>query len=196
MEHVSGGAVPGVVPGVVVDLDDPKRLGRVKVTFPDLGDVPSDWCRIVTPSAGGGRGVMFRPEKGEEVMVCFERGDPRAPYLLGGVWNQTDKPPTDPDPVANDIRSITSRSGHVITLDDTKGKEKIEIVAHGGKQKVIIDTAAPKITVSAEAGDVEVSAAQGDVTLHGRTVNIKADQQLTLDCQGQVKVSGSTIQLN
>jgi uncharacterized protein involved in type VI secretion and phage assembly len=179
MEHVSGGAVPGVVPGLVVDLDDPKRLGRVKVTFPDLGNVPSDWCRIVTPSAGGGRGLMFRPEKGEEVMVCFERGDPRAPYVLGGVWNQTDKPPTDPDPVANDLRSITSRSGHVIRLTDTDGQERIEIIDASTSNSLVINT---------KDNSIEIKAA-GDVT-------IEAGGKLTLKAQAQLVIKGQTVDIN
>jgi hypothetical protein len=32
------------------------------------------------------------PEKGDEVLVAFEKGDTRSPYLIGNLWNTNDKP--------------------------------------------------------------------------------------------------------
>ena len=83
----------GIVIGVVADLDDPERLGRVRVKLPHLNDEVSDWSRQATPMGGRDRGLFFRPEVGDEVLVAFEHGDPDRPVVIGSVWNADRRPP-------------------------------------------------------------------------------------------------------
>ena len=52
----------------------------------------------------------FLPEVGDEVLVAFERGDLRFPYVLGSLWNGKDKPPSTNDDGKNDVRMIHSRA--------------------------------------------------------------------------------------
>ena len=74
----------GVVVGLVTNNQDPDKLGRVKVRFPWLGDSDeSAWARLATPMAGKDRGLYFLPEVDDEVLVVFEHGDLRFPYILG-----------------------------------------------------------------------------------------------------------------
>jgi uncharacterized protein involved in type VI secretion and phage assembly len=177
-----------IVIGIVADLNDPERLGRVRVTYPYLDDRMSDWARLVTPMAGGGRGIFFRPEKGDEVLMGFEHGDPRRPYVLGALWSKVDKPPLKSDePTKNNLREIRSRSGHVVRFDDTAGKERIELIDKDGARKVIIDSASRKIQVVCDSGDVEVSAGAGSVKVNATTVEIVAS--------GSVKIEGSTVEV-
>jgi uncharacterized protein involved in type VI secretion and phage assembly len=201
-----------IVIGVVADLNDPEGLGRVRVTYPYLNDQLSDWARLVTLMAGGGRGAFFRPEKGDEVLVGFEHCDPRRPYVLGGLWSTVDKPPVKNDqPTKNNVRQITSRSGHVLRFDDTQGQERIELIDKNGARKVIIDSASQKIQVICDSGDVEVSAgkgkvkvnattveivASGGVTIEGATVEVKAKTSLTIDGGISTTVKGKTVNIN
>jgi len=46
-----------------------------------------------TELAPGAPGQVFRPSVGDEVVVSFEHGDVRSPYLIGGLWN-AEAPPT------------------------------------------------------------------------------------------------------
>jgi hypothetical protein len=48
-------------------------------------------------TAAGSRGQVFQPSTGDEVLVSFEHGDARAPYLIGGLWN-AEAPPTSAAP--------------------------------------------------------------------------------------------------
>jgi uncharacterized protein involved in type VI secretion and phage assembly len=113
--------INGVVIGIVKDLDDPKKLGRIKITFPWLPETnQSFWARIATTMAGANRGTWFMPEKEDEVLVAFERGDPDHPYIIGFLWNGEDKPPkpidqSQPNP---NIRMIRSVNGHEIEIYD------------------------------------------------------------------------------
>ena len=70
---------------------DPAGLGRVRVKYPALGDDTEGWwARIAAIAAGDERGVLMMPQPGDEVLVGFEHGDPRRPYVLGVVWNAKD----------------------------------------------------------------------------------------------------------
>src|SRR5207249_5265643 len=85
------GKIYGAVVGVVSNIGDPDSMGRVKVRFPWLKeDDESRWARLVSFMAGPDRGAVFRPEVGDEVLLVFEHGDMRFPYILGAVWNGKD----------------------------------------------------------------------------------------------------------
>ena len=86
-------APPGAVVAVVDDVNDPEQTGRVRVRFPWLDDqYVSGWARTVQAGAGKERGALVLPEVGDEVLVVFEQGDFRRPYVLGGLYNGVDKP--------------------------------------------------------------------------------------------------------
>ncbi|QMU78009.1 hypothetical protein GXW83_22240 [Streptacidiphilus sp. PB12-B1b] len=84
----AGGAspvrIPGLVCAIVDDIGD--SHGRVRLTMPWLSpDVRTDWAPVVQFGAGRRSGAMFLPEVGDAVLVGFEFGDPRRPYVLGGL---------------------------------------------------------------------------------------------------------------
>ena len=84
--------INGMVCGVVTNNTDPENLGRVKVTLPWLSPTfETDWARVVQFGLGRQSGAMFLPEVGDEVLVGFEFGDPRRPYVIGGLINQNTK---------------------------------------------------------------------------------------------------------
>ncbi|WP_052434077.1 phage baseplate assembly protein V [Streptacidiphilus melanogenes] len=76
--------VPGLVCAVVDDIGDDHA--RVRLTLPWLSpDARTDWAPVVQFGAGRRSGAMFLPEVGDQVLVGFEFGDPRRPYVLGGL---------------------------------------------------------------------------------------------------------------
>ena len=187
----------GVCVGIVNDLNDPDNLGRVRVKFPHLGEKLSDWARPVSLMAGNERGTFFRPEVGDEVIVIFEHGDPRFPYIVGSVWSRTDKtPPQGGSATDNNWRIIKSRSGHIIKLNDKNGAETIEIIDKDGSHKVVIDSANKKIKVTCDNGDVEVSASQGTVKIDAMTVEVKSSGNMSLEATGTMTIKGATVNIN
>jgi uncharacterized protein involved in type VI secretion and phage assembly len=82
----SGIEVPGVTPAIVVANDDPQGMFRVKLRLPWMGDdFQTDWARIVLPYGA----APAYPEIGDEVLVAFERGDVRYPYVLGRLTTRS-----------------------------------------------------------------------------------------------------------
>jgi phage baseplate assembly protein V len=201
--HQRDSRIHGVVIGVVTNNKDDQGLGRVKVRFPWLsGAVESHWARVATPMAGNGRGLYSLPEVDDEVLVLFDRGDVRFPFVIGALWNGKDKAPSSNSDGHNSERVIKSRSGHVIRLTDESGAEKVEIVDASGKNRVVIDTAANAVTVSAETR-VVLSAPHGDVRIEARQLAIAVDSAkvevkdaLAIHAGGALAITGQTIDLN
>lgn len=82
------GVLDGVVCGVVSNCADPLGKGRIKVTLPWLSpDFETDWAPNVQFCSGQRGGAIFMPEIGDEVLVTFEFGDVRRPYVLGAMMN-------------------------------------------------------------------------------------------------------------
>jgi uncharacterized protein involved in type VI secretion and phage assembly len=200
--------VYGVVIGIVTNNDDPDGLGRVKVRFPWLSDTDESWwARIAAPMAGNGRGALFTPEVDDEVLVAFQHGDVRFPYVLGALWNGKDAPP-ESKPLDGDgkvvKRVIKSRSGHVIRLDDTDGDEKIEIIDQSGKNRIVIDTGKNTITIQADS-DILLQAAQGKVAIEGQSIELtstakdiklESSGNLDLKASAQSNLKGSVVNIN
>ena len=74
------------------------EYGRIKVHFPwdranGRDENSSCWVRVAQPPGGLGRFVL--PEIDDEVLVSFEHGDLRRPYVLGSLWNGDDLPPQE-----------------------------------------------------------------------------------------------------
>jgi len=97
----------------VLDVEDPRKLGRVKVNFPWMDPEHStDWVRIATLYGGPGKGSFFIPDVGDEVLLAFEHGNPRVPFIVGALWNGKDQPPA----LAVRERRLQSRNGHRIRM--------------------------------------------------------------------------------
>jgi len=198
----------GVVVGLVTDNQDPEGLGRIRVRFPWLSSTDeSSWARMATPMAGKDRGIYFLPEVEDEVLVAFEHGDARFPYVIGALWNGKDAPP-ESAPVSSGgqvvKRTIKSRSGHLIRLDDTDGAEKIEIIDKQGKNSVVLESSANTITIKAD-GDITLESAQGKVTLKGQSIEVQSTGQdikieatvnLDLKARGQSNLKGALVNIN
>lgn len=190
----------GVTVGVITNNKDPDKLGRVKVKFPWLSDqVESHWARIVSPMAGKERGIYFLPEVDDEVLVAFEHGMVEFPYVLGALWNGKDKPPLTNENGKNDVRTIKSRSGHVITLDDTKGEEKIIIRDMTKKNEIVIDTKTNTLTMKVEKdvtietkGKISLKSSGGDLEIECNNLKVQAKQNCEIKANTNVTVQANS----
>jgi uncharacterized protein involved in type VI secretion and phage assembly len=147
----------GVVPAVVESLKDEDKLGRVQLRYRWMSkkEPTSPPARIATALAGGERGLQFMPEVGDEVLVAFEQGDPRSPYIVGFLWNGKQKPPRQKP----ELRTLKTVSGHVLEFDDTKGKEKISLLFKGGEPSIVLDAKAISIKFS-DKSYIELTASE------------------------------------
>lgn len=185
----------GAVVGIVTSTADPKRLGRVRVRLPSLGNIASDWIRVAVPLAGKSRGMFFIPDVNDEVLIVFLNGDVRFPFVIGGLWNATDPAPVDNGNGENNLRMIRSRSGHAVIFDDTQGKETFTFVDATGKNSLVIETGTNTVTISAEQ-DITLSAPKGTIKLAARVLELTSAETATLAATGDLKLSGDHVDIN
>ena len=201
----ANGRMFGVVVGIVSNNQDPDGLGRVRVYFPWLADnAESSWARVASPMAGEGRGVYFLPDVGDEVLIAFQHGRPKAPVIIGALWNGKAKPPANNEDGKNAVRVIQSRSGHLVRFDDTDGAEKIEIIDKSGNNKFVIDTKSNTVTIAAD-GDLVIQSTNGKVALSGKTIEVKStggeiavtsQVALTVKAEANLTIKGATVNIN
>jgi phage baseplate assembly protein gpV len=192
----------GLMIGIVTDINDPNKLGRVKIKFPWLTtEHASDWARVAHSGAGAGRGLLFMPEVNDEVLVGFEQGDMLTPYVLGGLWNGKDTLPGDAAKVIKngkvEQRLICSRAGHQIILDDSEQNGGITVIDKNGN-KLEIRSQNNTLTITAK-GDISVSTdanlslkSGGNLALEATgNLSLKANANLTAEAGAQAGIKGT-----
>jgi uncharacterized protein involved in type VI secretion and phage assembly len=186
-----GGLFYGVYPAIVSDIKDPDGQGRVRVRLPWSPDADGAayeaWARLATMMAGNNRGSWFIPDVNDEVLVAFEGGNPRRPYVVGMLWNGTDAPPASMDGGGrNTTKLIRSRNGVKITLDDSDGQEQLVLETPGGQ----------KITLKDGPGSVEIVDSNGNsIKLESAGVTVTAAAKVTVNA-ATVEVSAGTVTVN
>ena len=162
----------GVYTASVLDNRDREGLARVLVRVSGVSET-GIWARLATMMAGRDRGTLFIPEVGDEVLVAFEQGDQRAPYVIGSLWNGKAKPP-----VADaSTKLIRSRGGVTLRIDEKASS-------------LVIETAAgQRITLQDGEGTVRLEDQNGNsVTL--------ATAGITVTASAKVTVNASTVEIN
>lgn len=203
-----GHGAPGARPAIVTNVEDPDRLGRVKLKYPWLSDdFETGWARVMQVGAGPERGLLWYPEVGDEVLVEHLDGDATLPIVVGGLFNGSDVAPfsgfDDHGDGRIDKRGMRTRIGHEVYLDDTAGEERIQIKTADGAVSVLLDQAGHKIVIECD-GKVEITStgdasvrSQGNVTVEAQgNAEFKAGGNLTIDASGRIAISGSMIALN
>ncbi|MGH8899276.1 MAG: VgrG-related protein [Egibacteraceae bacterium] len=204
----NGRPIAGVVNATVTDVNDPDQLGRVKLMFPWLSDTyVSDWTRVTQPGAGPDRGAMVLPEVNDEVLVSFEQGDIRRPYVVGGLHNGIDKPKlgdglVDSSTGAVRRRGFVSKKGGMLIFLDDDSDEGVALLTGDKGYRIALNKTKTTIHIASN-GKVEIEGAQ-DVTIKaGGNLKVEATGSLELkgakvsvNANGPVEVKGNPIELN
>lgn len=198
-----GGTFYGVYVAQVVDIVDPDGQGRVRIKLPwspdGGGGEYQAWARLATVMAGNNRGTWFIPHEGDEVLVAFNAGDTRHPYVIGCLWNGHDEPPESMDGAGNNYaKTIRSKNGVRVSLNDQDGQESLTLETPGG-QRVVLKDGPGEIDIDDSNGNSVKLSSSGvtvdtslNVTVNATVVQVKA-ASISVDCpfssfSGVVKV--------
>jgi uncharacterized protein involved in type VI secretion and phage assembly len=163
----------GLYPAIVTDVVDPDTLGRIEVKLPWLGADGADvraWATLLTPYADDDQGFEALPSVDTQVVVGFEAGDPRRPYIVGSCWNGKEKPP-EAAAAPNNKRLIKTRAGSLLEFDDTDGAAKITLSMKSG-HKLVMDDSAQEMKLTHSNGCTMTMDAAGNVKI---TANVNVD---------------------
>lgn len=210
----------GLVCGVVTSLKDPDKKGKVKVALPWLSpSYESDWARVVQLTAGPRTGAMFMPEVGDEVLVGFEFGDARRPYVIGGLINDNSKfAPMDSAVNGSGTvvgRGLASPAGNTLMFNDElppgppgaapPTTSSITLGTGDGNLALAIDQVAGTVTLTCKpappksktpAGTVSIDCSgAGKIEIKGGSggVKVESDGQLELTGKLGVKITSNAM---
>ncbi len=166
----------GVYPAIVANIVDPDSLGRIEVSLPWLGGDGKDaraWATLLTPYADDGQGFEVLPATGTQVVVAFEAGDLRRPYIVGSCWNGRESLPVSPE-AANNKRLIKTRSGSQLEFDDTSGAAKVTLSMANG-HKLVLDDSTQQVKLTHANGCLITFTASGQIQIQANsTVEVQA----------------------
>ncbi|MRX41393.1 type VI secretion system tip protein VgrG [Flavobacterium sp. LC2016-23] len=210
-------AIKGLHTGIVTQLEsDPNGEDRILVKIPIINNEEQGiWCRVASPDAGENRGIFFRPEIEDEVIIGFINEDPNNAIVLG-MLHSSGKPAPITAADANHQKGIVTRSEMKVLFDDEKKSIGIEtpagkkITLDEDKGVIIIeDENSNVITIDSKgikmesAGNIELKAT-GDVKIEGTNVSVSASAQFKAEGSAGAEVSsgatailkGSIVQIN
>jgi hypothetical protein len=157
--------------------------------------------------AGPDSGALFLPEVNDEVLVAFEFGDVRRPYVVGGLYNGQDKPRLGDGLFDNGKvkrRGFVSRKGHRLVFFDDDGDSGIALLTGDGKIRVALKETGSEIHVYCE-GKVQIEAKDAISITSQQGIEVAAKGSLALKGEkgvsiqsgsGMVELKGQTIKLN
>ena len=204
----AGGLLPGAIglhTAIVTDNEDPEGEFRVRVKIPFINaDDDGVWARVALPDAGNTRGLYFRPEINDEVLIGFLFDDPRQPVVLGMLHSSALPSPLKPSN-DNHQKGYTSREKLILLFDDEKKEVKIETP---GGNKVTISDDKKGITMEDQNGNkiemnnsgIKISSqtaieitAQTDLKLTGMNLTLAGNASLGMSGSGSSKLESSGI---
>jgi phage baseplate assembly protein V len=196
----------GVTVAQVINNVDSTGQGRVQVRLPWLPSL-QPWARVAVLDAGMARGTYFIPQIGDEVLVAFNHGDVREPYVIGGLWNAQDRPPAllPTDPVNK--RIIRTPLGHEIEFDDALQSITISTIT---QQKITIDPTSIKLSTTGNtasltldvAGNVSIQATTSielkapSITIQGTSVDIQGAATASIKGGSACEIQGGIVKIN
>ncbi|WP_099069116.1 type VI secretion system tip protein VgrG [Nostoc linckia] len=175
-------AIHGLQIGIVENYeDDRQQQFRVKVRIPSIEKDGIIWARLASVDAGNERGIFFRPELGDEVILGFINDDPRQAIILGAVHSEKNAlPPDFTVTQENNKKGIVTKKSLKILFDDEK--KLIEISTPNGNSLKLSEEA-QGINLVDENGNTMTMNAQGlklespeDITLQGKNIIIKGTE--------------------
>jgi len=202
--------IPGLACGIVTDIGDDHA--RVRLALPWLSpQAQTDWAPVAQFGAGKRSGAMFLPEVGDEVLVGFEFGDPRRPYVIGGLVTQQSGYSLGGSPIKKGAgaadtsvarRGFISASGNGLVFHDEMGedpKPQVSQIALGtgdGKLGLGIDLVQGSLELTCNpsdpSGQLTIKCGQAGtvniVTGQGGTVTIDGGDSLTLKAATSITV--------
>ena len=178
----------------VLSNADPEGKGRVRVRMNwQTNGMQTGWVRVMTPDGGSSddvksnRGFVFIPEVGDQVLLGFRHGDPARPYVMGSLFNGT----TGSGGLeGNHMKSLTTRSGHTIKLNDSLSSLGITIKDIKGNS-IHIDSVGDDIIINAKR-NITINAGE-TFTVNCKNANILAEESINMNAEQDItSVSGES----
>lgn len=214
--------IEGLHIGKVLQLEGDEESGgfRCLVSLPFVEQASESsgegiWARLSSTYAGNNRGLLFRPEIEDEVILGFINNDPRQAIILGSLHSNDIPAPVEASD-DNFIKGIYTNSEMKMEFDDDA---KSVLIQTPNENKILISEKDALIQISDENGNTVLLdsdgitlespknitlKATGDVDIEGMNINLVANAALTaegtasaeLSASGNTVIKGAMVQIN
>ena len=181
--------------GKVIDNQDPRRLGRLKVVVPEVGgdDLPM-WALPCVPYAGKGVGLWALPSIGSAVWVEFEGGEPDYPIVAGGFWLEGQVPAMAGSP---DVVGLFSPAGSLFFSGRaSETKTTLTFGTPGNEANASISATIKDITISINNTEITISHDRVDIATSHGAVKISDDGVCVQHGEAKGVFSSSGVSIN
>lgn len=223
-EYYDSQHIPGFVQGVVVENNNAKFKGMVKVEFTvwETGKNMCEWVRLISPYTGEKYGTYCVPEIDEIVLVGFIGGSLKRPFLLGSLYPNTSQMVKDNFHNQNLMKRVTTKGGMDILINDENGKQSITVTTpkgslitiddekecciisdKGAKNVVKLDykqdgieiTAGKSLKLTAGKTELALDGNSGNITIKGTKIAVQADNEINLNAKAALKMQGAQVEM-
>ncbi|MFD1817541.1 Rhs element Vgr protein [Pseudarcicella hirudinis] len=172
-------SINGLHVGIVTQLqEDPSGEHRIKVRLPIISTSEEGiWARVASLDAGKNRGMFFRPEIDDEVVVGFLNNDPNHSIVLG-MCHSSAKPAPIEAKDENHEKGYVSRSEMKILFDDDK---KILTIRTPSNNQVIFSEEEKGIFFEDQNGNKLKMTEDGIFLESPKNIELKATKDLKTD---------------
>ncbi len=199
VDFPAAGLIPpvhGLQIGVVNQLeDDPEGEDRIQIKLPVIDPSAAGiWCRVASPDAGQNRGIFWRPDVGDEVVVGFLNDDPRDAVVLGGVHSSTKPAPIQANDDNHEKGIVTRAQMRLHFKEDSK---TITLETPGGN-RIILDESDKSITITDQnSNTIKMTPGPGGIDIESlENINIKAGKALTLSAGTSFGISAPSVSMS
>lgn len=220
--------------GVVEDIDDPEKLGQVRVRIfgenapggsdNDLNILP--WAKVLMPVTSSGFSGIGQAPVGLTPgawVIGFYMGDKKHPMIIGSMVmtdtisdqaagtapvqkdyiTELGEKKTEYSAIYPNNKTVNTRSGHVIEIDDTPSSERIHVYHKSGSYVEIfpdgsIVTKSMKDNTSVTMNDHAISVVRGDLQIVSNEgkIQINADKDIDIVSKSVVNIRAPIVGIN
>ena len=145
-----------------------------------------------TPYSGDGKGQLFTPEVGSQVLVGYEQGRAELPVVLGNLFHPRNKQQASYSPPHNNLKGIQTAGGNKVVMSDVAGAQTILLsnsnkkgtsilVSFAGDGSINITTDGP---INITSGDSISMEAKKNISIAaGKNISISAQKEMVIETQ-------------
>ena len=185
----------------VIDVADPQHLGRIRVRYYWPVEKPAaaetGWMRVSTPYSGHGKGQMFTPEVGSQVLIGYEHSAPDFPVVLGNLFHPQNPQKAKYTTADNHLKGLQTAGGNKVVMSDKKGEQTILLsnsnnkgtaveVSFQGDGSITIKSNGP-VTVLSPSITLEAGE-KGEIKLHAKTISLDAEEGVDLTAKKTISL--------
>jgi phage baseplate assembly protein gpV len=201
----------GIVLGEVINLLDEMPLSRIQVRIKSIDGLDLEaWARVASPMAGLQHGAYFIPSLGDQVLVAFEHGNLRSPYVIGSVHDAVHLPPVA-SPLAQ-IRAIRTPFGNQLVFSELTGEVALQTMPtlpyampmppspFGPYHSIHMSPAGIQITsptsIQLQVQGTTVSITPAGVVITAPAVSVIATGDASVQSLGNLALQGAVVRIN